>query len=54
MKQLEYLIEKNVSKRKLAEFGKIGWELVSVVDDGWNTKFYFKREINKNIINENI
>lgn len=45
MKQFEYLIDKNVSKRKLADLGKKGWELVSVLDDGWDIKFYFKREI---------
>ncbi len=45
MKQYEYFVAKNLSKRKLAEYGKIGWELVSVLDDGWDNKFYFKREI---------
>ena len=50
MKQFEYKRAINRNDNELNELGLLGWELVSVTRD-YDTIFFFKREIPKQILN---
>lgn len=51
MKQFEYKRLINSNDINLNELGLMGWELVSAVTRDYDTIFFFKREIPKQILN---